>query len=74
MQGTERTVSLPLRVKVNLRGLDFKGLVQALREAADAACGELLGQMVRAIERRAMADQPHRWVNRGPLSRRVQVS
>ena len=74
MSDTELTVSLPLQVKVDLRGLDFKGLVQAIGKAADAACSELLGQMVRAVERRALAAQPHRWVNRGPLSRRVQVS
>ena len=74
MSDTELTVSLPLTVKVDLRGLDFKGLVQVIREAADAACGELLGWMVRAVERRAIAAQPHRWVNRGPMTRRVQVS
>ena len=74
MSDTELTVSLPLQVKVDLGGLDFKGLVQAIRMATDAACSELLGQMVRAIEQRAIAAQPHRWVNREPLTRRVQVS
>ena len=74
MSDTELTVSLPLTVKVDLRGLDFKGLVQAIREAADAACGELLRWMVRAVERRAVAAQPDRWVNRGRLTRRVRVS
>jgi hypothetical protein len=71
---TGLTVSLPLRVKVDLRGLDFKGLVQAIGEAATAACSELLGWMVRAVERRAMEAQPDRWVNRGQQTRRVQVS
>ena len=49
MSDTELTVSLPLQVKVDLRGLDFKGLVQAIRKAADSACSELLGWMVRAV-------------------------
>ena len=74
MSDTEVTVSLPLRVKVELCGLDIKELVQAIREAVDTACGERLGPMVRAIERRAMAARPDRWVNRGQLTRRVQVS
>ena len=74
MLDTELTVSLPLRVKVDLRGLDFKGLVQAIGEGAAAACGELLGWMVRAIERRAMEAQPDRWVHRGQLTRQVEVS
>ena len=74
MSDTELTVSLSLQVKVDLRELDFKGLAQAIREAVDAACGERLGPMVRAIERRAMAARPDRWVNRGQLTRRVQVS
>ncbi len=71
---TELTVSLPWRVTVDLRGLDFKGLVQAIGEAAAAASSELLGWMVRAIERRGMEAQPDRWIHRGPLTRRVQVS
>ena len=58
MSDTELTVSLPLQVKAELRGLDFKGLVQAVREATDAACSEPLGWMVRAVERRAVAAQP----------------
>ena len=74
MSDTELTVSLPLRVKVELRGLDIKELVQAIRETVDAPCGELLRPMVRAIERRAMAARPDRWVNRGQLTRRVHVS
>jgi len=74
MLDTELTVSLPLTVKVDLRGLDFKGLVQAIGEAAAAACSEMLAWMVRAVERRAMEAQPDRWINRGQLTRRVQVS
>jgi hypothetical protein len=71
---TERTVSLLLQVQVNPRGLDFKGLVQATGNAAAAARSEMPAWMVRAIERRAMEAQPDHWINRGPLTRRVQVS
>jgi hypothetical protein len=74
MLDTELTVSLPLQVKVDLRGLDFNGLVQAIRKTAATAGSELLGWMVRAIERRAMKAQPDRWINRGQQTRRVQVS
>ena len=58
-------MSLPVTVKVDLRGLDFNGLVEAIQKAAAAACREILGWMVRAIERQAMAAQPDRWINRG---------
>ena len=34
MSDTELTVSHPLRIRVDLRGLDFNGLVQAIVEAA----------------------------------------
>jgi integrase len=71
---TDLTGSLPLQVKVELRGLDFKGLVQVIGKAATAARGELLGWTVRAIERRAMEARPGRWMNRGQLTRRVPVS
>src|SRR3972149_5130840 len=70
---TELRVSLPLQVKVDLRGLDFNGLVQAIGKAAAATCSELLGWMVRAAERRAMEAQPDRWINRGQQTRRGQV-
>jgi hypothetical protein len=72
--GTELTLSLPRQVKVDLRRLDFKGLVQAMGKIATAACSELLGWMVRAVQRRAMEAQPNCWINRGPLTRRVEVS
>jgi hypothetical protein len=56
MSDTERTISLPLRVKVDLRRLDFNGPVQAIGEAATAASSELLGWMVRAVERRGTGE------------------
>jgi len=74
MSDTELTVSHPLRVKVDLRGLDFNGLVQAIAEAAAQACGELLGQVMRAVEREVIARQPGRWENRGQQTRTLRVS
>jgi hypothetical protein len=73
MSDTELTVSHPLQVKVDLRGLDFNGLVQAITEAAGRACEELLGQAMRAAERWAMAHQPGRWENRGQQKRMLRV-
>jgi hypothetical protein len=74
MLDTKLTVSLPLQVKVDLRGLDFNRLVQAIGKAAAATYSELPAWMVRAAERRAMGAQPDRWINRGQLTRRVQGS
>ena len=73
MSDTELTVSLPLTVTVDVRGLDFKGLVEAIQGAAASSCTELLAWMVRAVERRALQGQPDRWINRGQQTRRVQV-
>ena len=67
-------MSLPVTVKVDLRELDFNGLVEVIQKAAPAACSELLGWMVRAIERRVMEAQPDRWINCGLQTRRIQVS
>ena len=74
MSDTELTVSHPMVVSVRVVGLDFNGLVRAIAAEAKRACGELLGQAIRALERRAMAQQPGRWVNRGQPVRQVWVA
>ena len=51
MSDTELTVSHSLVVKVDPKAFDFNGLVQAIVAQANRACGELLGQMLRAMER-----------------------
>jgi hypothetical protein len=73
MPDTELTVSQPIVVTVTLRGLDFNGVVAAIRQAAAQACGELLGQLLRAVERQAQAHEPQRWVNRGQATRRLRL-
>ncbi len=74
MLDTELTVSLPMVVRVDIQGRDFNGLVRAIQAAAAEACGELLRQALRAVERRAMQPQPRRWVNRGQQTRRIRLS
>ena len=73
MPDTELTVSQPIVVTVALEGLDFNGAVAAIRQAAAQACGELLGRLVRAVERQAQAREPDRWVNRGQATRRLRL-
>jgi len=57
-----------------LEELNFNGLVRAITTEAERACRELLGQAIRALERRAVAQQPGRWVNRGQPVRHVWVA
>jgi hypothetical protein len=74
MSDTELTVSHSMVLSVRVEGLDFNGLVRAITAEAERACRELLGQAIRALERRAMAQQPGRWVNRGQPVRQVWVA
>ena len=73
MSDTELTVSHPLVIRVDPKGLDFNGLVQAIVAEANRACGELLGQALRAVERWAWERQPDRWANRGQQTRRLRL-
>lgn len=73
MPDTELTVSHPIVVTVALEGLDFNGVVTAIRQAAAQACGELLGRLLRAVERQAQGREPQRWVNRGQATRRLRL-
>jgi hypothetical protein len=73
MPDTELTVSHPIVVTVPVEGLDFNGLVAAIRQAVAQACGELLGRLRRAVERQAQGREPDRWVNRGQASRRLRL-
>jgi hypothetical protein len=73
MPDSELTVSHPIVVTVTLEGLDFNGLVAAIRQAAARACGELLGRLMRGIERLAQSRTPQRWVNRGQATRRLRL-
>ena len=73
MSDTELTVSHLLCIKVDVRGLDFNGVVEAIQAEAGEACSELLGQAMRAAERWARQRQPDRWVNRGQQTRRVRL-
>lgn len=74
MVDTELTVSQPLQVRVRLAGLDFNGVLQALEQAVAEACRQLLGTLVRAVERAALAAQPQRYENRGQQTRFVQTA
>lgn len=73
MSDTELTVSHVLTLRVDLRGLDFNGLVRAISEASARACGELLGKACRAVERAAMERLPRRWANRGQQVRTLRL-
>jgi len=73
MSDTELTVSHVLALRVDLRGLDFNGLVRAISEASARACGELLGKACRAVERAAMARAPRRWENRSQQKRTLRL-
>jgi hypothetical protein len=53
--------------------LDFNGVVAEIRRAAAQACGEMLGCVLRAVERRAQVREPDRWVNRGQATRRLRL-
>src|SRR3989304_2867328 len=71
--GTGVAVPHPMVGSVRVVGLDFNGLVRAIAAEAERACKELLGQAIRALERRVMAQQPGRWVNRGQPGRQGGV-
>lgn len=73
MVDTELTVSQPLCVKVRLAELDFNGLMQVVEAAAAEACRQLLGVVVRAVERSALAREPGRFENRGQQTRHIQT-
>jgi hypothetical protein len=73
MPDTELTVSQPIVVTVALEGLDFNDVVAAIGQALARAGGELLGRLVRAVERQAQGRQPRRWVNRGQVTRRLRL-
>ena len=73
MPDTELTVSHPIVVTVPVEGLDFNGLVTAIRQAAAQACNELLGRMLRTVERQAQTRTPQRWDNRGQATRRLRL-
>jgi hypothetical protein len=55
MPDTELTVAQPIVVTAAVGGLDFDGVVAAIRQAAAQASGQLLGRALRALERRARA-------------------
>jgi len=74
MVDTELTVSQLLRVRVRLAEVDFNGLLQALEAAAAETCRALLGTLVRAVERTALARQPRRYENRGQQTRHIQTA
>jgi len=73
MPDTELTVSHPIVITVPVGGLDFNGVVAAIRQAAAQVCGEMLGCVLRAVERRARGREPDRWVNRGQATRRLRL-
>ena len=73
MPDTELTVSHPIVLTVALEGLDFNGVVAAIRQTAAQACGELLGRVLREVERQAQGREPDRWVNRGQATRRLRL-
>jgi len=73
MRDTELTVSHPVRLKVDLSGLDFNGLVRVIVQEVSRAAGELLDQAFRAVERAAMRWEPDRWINRGQGRRCLRV-
>jgi len=74
MLDTELTVSQPMVLSVRVEELDFNGLVRTITTEAERVCRELLGQAIRVLERRAMAQQPGRWVNRGQPVRHVWMA
>ena len=69
MSDTELTVSLPLTVTVDVCGLDFKGLVEAIQAAAASSCTELLAWMVRAVSRPQATTAPGRVPPAGRMAR-----
>jgi hypothetical protein len=73
MAGTKFTRSYPLFITVDFSTLQFNGLVQAIQAARQRACGELLGILLRAAERRAQKLEPQRWENRGQQTRRLRL-
>ena len=73
MSDTELTVSHMLTLRVDMRDLDFNGLVRAISEALAQASGELLGKACRAVERVARARVPGRWENRGQQERTLRL-
>ena len=52
-----------LTLRIDLRGLDFNGLVRAISEASARACGELAGKVCRAV-RRLYLEADGAWLRR----------
>ena len=73
MENDTVTVMVPLTITVRPEAVTFNGLVEQIQAAGRQAMSQLLDQSLRELERRALRQEPGRWVNRGQQSKPLQV-